>query len=293
MLLRAAGAVGISACLLGALDYAATSLRATATPSYPVPSSGGVLITGASTGIGLHAARGLAQRGFRVYAGVRNAKAAEEIRSQGKPGGAGEVVVPVILDVTVEQTVEEAFQSITQDLEREKLPLVGLVNCAGISRRLPLELEPLDVVKDLYEALLWNGASFTDMGAVNVFGVTRVVQRFLEPLRSAKGRIINVGSAARPIAALLPHKGSSSYSGSKAALEMITDTLRLELAPWEELRGNPWVISVSIIEPGYVQTPLAAKQLGDNAPWRQADAQKRRRGWVRVADAGLGGHQCL
>lgn len=37
-------------------------------------------------------------------------------------------------------------------------------------------------------------------------------------------------------------------------------------------------ISVSIIEPGYVQTPLAAKQLGDNAPWRQADAQKRRFG---------------
>jgi len=33
---------------------------------------------------------------------------------------------------------------------------------------------------------------------------------------------------------------------------------------------------VSVIEPGYVQTPLAAKQLGDNSPWRQADPTKRR-----------------
>ena len=34
---------------------------------------------------------------------------------------------------------------------------------------------------------------------------------------------------------------------------------------------------MSVIEPGYVQTPLAAKQLGDNAPWRQADFAKRRK----------------
>lgn len=137
------------------------------------------------------------------------------------------------------------------------------------------------------------------------------------------------GASGAQIAALLPHRGSSSYSGSKAALEMITDTLRLELAPWEavlmgievveiwpsrvalqklmdfsltEMEGDMdgygdtmdvqltsthrLQISVSIIEPGYVQTPLAAKQLGDNAPWRQADAQKRRLGPAAVVDPG-------
>eukprot|EP00434_Breviolum_minutum_P006516 symbB.v1.2.005751.t1/scaffold307.1/size232847/16 len=59
---------------------------------------------------------------------------------------------------------------------------------------------------------------------------------------------------------------------------MITDTLRLELAPWE--------VSVSVIEPGYVQTPLAAKQLGDNSPWRQADPTKRRlyQDWIDKSD---------
>jgi NAD(P)-dependent dehydrogenase (short-subunit alcohol dehydrogenase family) len=34
-------------------------------------------------------------------------------------------------------------------------------------------------------------------------------------------------------------------------------------------------ISVSIVEPGYVKTPLAAKQMGDNALWRQVDPVKR------------------
>lgn len=246
MFFRAAVLVGLCACLLGLLDYVVA-------PNYPVPESGGaVLITGASTGIGLHAASVLAENGFRVYAGVRSEKAKEEVKKM-VPGGA---VVPVILDVTLEDTVVTAARFI----QEEQRPLVGLVNCAGLSRRLPLELEPMEAVKELYE--------------VNVFGVTRVVQHFLEMLRCSKGRIINIGS----VAALLPHRGSSSYSGSKAALEMITDTLRLELAPWE--------ISVSIVEPGYVKTPLAAKQMGDNAPWRQVDPVKRQwyQDWIDSAD---------
>ena len=68
------------------------------TPSYPVPTGGAVLITGASTGIGLHAAQLLASKGFRVYAGVRSAKAKADMEAE-------DGVVPVILDVTLEDTV--------------------------------------------------------------------------------------------------------------------------------------------------------------------------------------------
>ena len=39
-------------------------------------------------------------------------------------------------------------------IQEEQLPLVGLVNCAGLSRRLPLELEPMEAVKELYEVTL-------------------------------------------------------------------------------------------------------------------------------------------
>lgn len=56
-------------------------------------------------------------------------------------------VVPVILDVTLEDTVVTAARFI----QEEQRPLVGLVNCAGLSRRLPLELEPMEAVKELYE----------------------------------------------------------------------------------------------------------------------------------------------
>ena len=56
-------------------------------------------------------------------------------------------VVPVILDVTLEDTVVTAARFI----QEEQQPLVGLVNCAGLSRRLPLELEPMEAVKELYE----------------------------------------------------------------------------------------------------------------------------------------------
>ena len=56
-------------------------------------------------------------------------------------------VVPVILDVTLEDTVASAARFIQERGD----PLVGLVNCAGLSRRLPLELEPMEAVKELYE----------------------------------------------------------------------------------------------------------------------------------------------
>jgi len=43
-------------------------------------------------------------------------------------------LVPVILDVTLESTVQSAYETITKDLEQHALMLVGLVNCAGLSR---------------------------------------------------------------------------------------------------------------------------------------------------------------
>ena len=53
------------------------------TPTYPVHTKGAILITGASTGIGLHAAQHLSALGFRVYAGVRSSQAAEQVKQAG------------------------------------------------------------------------------------------------------------------------------------------------------------------------------------------------------------------
>src|SRR5262249_47433530 len=82
---------------------------------------------------------------------------------------------------------------------------------------------------------------------VNVIGQVAVTQVFLPALRASRGRIVNMssigGRAASPI--------TGPYAASKFALEAISDALRLELTPWG--------ISVSIIEPGSIATPIWGK----------------------------------
>lgn len=112
---------------------------------YPVHSSGAIVVTGASSGIGKHAALALDTAGFTVYAGVRKESDATALKEERAS------LRPLMIDVTKQEQVDEASQRVKRELAEEGMPLVGLVNNAGISRRLPLELEDLDKVKQLYE----------------------------------------------------------------------------------------------------------------------------------------------
>jgi short-subunit dehydrogenase len=109
--------------------------------------------------------------------------------------------------------------------------LAGLVNNAGIATASGL-LEFLSI------------AEIRNLLEVNLIGHIAVTQAFLPLIRKGHGRIVNMGSGA----AIMPQPYAAPYSASKAALEAITDSLRLELKPWK--------IPVSIIEPGIVYTPL-------------------------------------
>lgn len=159
-------------------------------------------VTGASSGIGRDAALALDTLGFTVYAGVRKDADAVELRSK-RPS-----LRPIMLDVAVDEQCAAAAVSIKSDLARDELPFVGLVNNAGISRRLPVELEDMAAVRKMFD--------------VNVFGLMKITQEFIPLLRASSGRIVNIGS----VAGLLPHKGSAAYSGSKAVLEVMSDVLR-------------------------------------------------------------------
>lgn len=182
-----------------------------------------ILITGASTGIGAACAIGCARRGMTVFAGVRNLNAGEALQAQ---AGAG--IIPVQLDVTDQESIARAAESV----ERRVGPsgLYGLVNNAGIAIGSPLELIPLAQLRRQLE--------------VNVIGQIAVTQAVLPLLRQARGRIVNMGSIAGR--STIPMMGP--YSASKHALEALTDALRLELYPWG--------IEVSIIEPGAIATPI-------------------------------------
>lgn len=215
--------------------------------AYPPHSRGVVVISGASTGIGRHAALSLDAAGFTVLAGVRTQADADSLTA------VRATVRPVLLDVTDEASCRAAADTAARTGAELGLPVVGLVNNAGVSGRLPLEIHPLNRIRKIMD--------------VNVIGATALTQAMLPHLREANGRVINVGS----LAGLVAMPGSGAYSASKAALEAVSDALRLELGP----QG----ISVSIVEPGYVKTAIAAKQMiGDD---------------VDAASAALGLHEGL
>ncbi|MEO6496153.1 MAG: SDR family oxidoreductase [Solirubrobacteraceae bacterium] len=181
--------------------------------------SGLIVVTGASTGIGRAAAQRMALRGFEVLAGVRQEADAEAIRA--------ERITPVLVDVTDAQQVAALRAAVG------KRPLAGLVNNAGISISGPLEFLPLDEISRQFE--------------VNLFAHVAVTQQLLEPLRRARGRIVNTGS----VGARTPLPFTAPYAASKAALWAMGEALRGEL--------RPWGIHVATIEPGAIATEIWAK----------------------------------
>ena len=189
---------------------------------------GAVIITGASTGIGEACALHLDKLGYRVFAGIRKAADGESLRQR-----ASARLVPVRLDISDETEVEQAARNITEALGGGKL--VGLVNNAGIVVGGALEFLPLDALRRQFE--------------VNVIGQIAVTQAFLPSLRQARGRIVNISS----VSGLISSPFTGAYAASKFALEALMDALRMELRPWK--------IHVSMVEPGFIQTPILEKSL--------------------------------
>jgi len=185
-----------------------------------------VFVTGASSGIGRETVLLLAEKGFRVFAGVRKSADGAALAK-----AVGASLTPVILDVTRAASIRAAARAIEAALEPDES--FSLVNNAGIAVAAPLELLSVDDLRRQFE--------------VNVFGHVAVTQAFLPVLRSRQGRIVFMGSLFGRIAVPLV----SPYSSAKFALEAIVDAFAVEL--------HPWKIHVSILEPGNIATPIWQK----------------------------------
>jgi NAD(P)-dependent dehydrogenase (short-subunit alcohol dehydrogenase family) len=182
-----------------------------------------ILVTGASTGIGHAAALRLAESGFTVFAGVRKESDARE------KDALHENIRPLLLDVTNAEQIAAAFSVIRES----GLPLYGLLNNAGIAVGGPLEYLPLDALRRQFE--------------VNVFGTIAVTQGAIPLLRTTHGRIVTIGSIAGRFGA--PFVGP--YGSSKAAVAVLVDALRMELAPFG--------IRTVLFEFAAVKTPIWEK----------------------------------
>lgn len=182
-----------------------------------------VVVTGASKGIGAAVVRRLARDGYRVVAGVRREEDAAALRDE-----LGERAVPALLDVTDPEAVAATADLVGREVGERGL--AGLVNNAGIAVAAPLEFLPPEELRRQLD--------------VNVVGQHAVTKALLPLLRRGHGRIVNVGSIGGRIASPM----TGPYHASKFALRGLTDSLRLELAPWG--------IEVVLVEPGAVATPI-------------------------------------
>ncbi|STX28413.1 oxidoreductase with NAD(P)-binding Rossmann-fold domain [Legionella beliardensis] len=178
-----------------------------------------ILITGCSSGIGYDTAITLAKRGHQVIASCRKPDDLQKLLDLGLDA--------ILLDVNDSQSIHKAFAEM---LSKTGGRLDVLINNAGYGQGGALEDISRDTLRAQFET--------------NVFGLLEITRLAIPVMRSqGSGRIINISS----VLGLVSMKFRGAYNASKYAVEGLSDTLRLELAPYG--------IKVVTIEPG----PITSK----------------------------------
>ncbi|CAF4107323.1 unnamed protein product [Adineta steineri] len=181
-----------------------------------------VLISGCDTGFGHALAIELDKQGYHVLAGVYNPDNEEHVASQLSSRSTA-----FCLDITREEEIDAAYKMVKEKTNS----LHALVNNAGIGQIGLVEWTTMKTFRQVMD--------------VNFFGHVAMTKKFLPLLTSRRGsRIVNLCSSA----GFLAPPGLSAYNASKFALEAFSDTLRREM--------HGWGLHVSIIEPGYMRTPI-------------------------------------
>ncbi len=186
-----------------------------------------VVITGASSGIGLAVADAAARRGARLVLAARSEKTLQDVAR--RINAAGGEAVYVIADVSVRSDVERIATTAIAQFGR----IDTWINNAGLSI-----YGRLDEVHEEDSRRLFD---------INFWGVVNGSLVALPHLKMSKGTLINVGSEVSD--AVIPLQGM--YSASKHAVKGFTDALRVEL---EEVDKAP--VTITLIQPSAVNTPF-------------------------------------
>ncbi|HZG88169.1 SDR family oxidoreductase [Paenibacillus sp.] len=190
------------------------------------------LITGASSGFGLLAAIELAKAGVAVVAGVKERDEIDLVIGEAGKHNVSERIDVVKLDVTIPEEVESVKEYVLSTYSS----LDFLINNAGISIGGAAEDVSMEAYRLQFET--------------NVFGAIAVTKAFVPTMRNnRKGKIINMGSFSGSFA----FPGLTPYAASKYALRGFSESLRLELLPFQ--------VYVSLIEPGSYKTGIWDKGL--------------------------------
>ncbi len=201
-----------------------------------------ILVTGATSGIGRHAALHLARRGHTVFATGRRQDALDALLAE-----AGGLDLHVqTLDVTDPHSIAAAHARVLAHTDGHGVDV--LVNNAGYGQA--------GAVLDVNDTLVRRQYD------TNVFGLLAVSRTFVtEMIERGEGRIVNVSS----IGGRLSMPLTGVYTSSKFAVEGLSDAMRIELGPLG--------VKVSLVEPGPINTSFNAtltstsEQMPSDSPW--------------------------
>ena len=179
-----------------------------------------VLITGCSSGIGRASAEAFLEEEWTVYATARDTEDIADLAEQG--------CETAELDVTEQADIDRVVERIVDDTGR----IDCLVNNAGYAQFGPIEDVPVERVHDQFD--------------VNVYGPHRLTRAVLPHMRDREdGTIVNLSSVAGRVSS----PGMGTYSASKAAVESMSEALRVEVEEYD--------IDVVLVEPGPVDTQFS------------------------------------
>ena len=182
-----------------------------------------VLVTGCSVGFGREIALTLAEKGFAVYATMRDLSASAILEKEAAQRNVKLRILP--LDVTK----PESIQSVMNIMIEEQGSVYGVVCNAGLLLRGFFEDLTDEEIRHLFET--------------NFFGTLAVVRAALPSMREARrGRIVIISSVAGKIGS----PSGSAYSASRFAQEGFAESLRQEV--------EPLGIYVGLVEPGITKT---------------------------------------
>jgi NAD(P)-dependent dehydrogenase (short-subunit alcohol dehydrogenase family) len=197
-----------------------------------------VMVTGCSSGIGRALVRELHRVGHRVFATARRTESVQDLAAEG--------FATLRLDVDDESSIASCLAEIAERTGRIDM----LVNNAGVNFFGPLAELPMDRIRALFQT--------------NVFAAIATAQAaFPYMAKRGSGRIVNVGS----VVGVLPTPFAGPYCASKAALHMLSDVLRMEVAPFG--------IEVIVVQPGAVRSSIADSGSKDLERFRSPNSHYR------------------
>ncbi|CAA3002272.1 NADPH-dependent 1-acyldihydroxyacetone phosphate reductase-like [Olea europaea subsp. europaea] len=186
-----------------------------------------VLVTGcAKGGIGYEYCKAFAEKNCHVFASdiPQRMQDLEDLHS--------EKIETLELDVSSDESVTRAINSVMS--RRGRIDI--LINNAGIGGTGPLAELPLDIIRRTYE--------------INTLGQLRMIQQVVPYMAVQRnGSIVNIGS----VVGRVPTPWAGAYCTSKAAVHAISDTLRVELRPFE--------IDVILVVPGAIKSNLGSNNI--------------------------------